>query len=174
MVTDYAVSPDTAADMLAWLGLLSLGGILAAGPAADAIGNKVPIALTFVFRIVLFTLLFSYKGAASFWIFSLGFGFTLSVTAPLLPTLLARLYGVTHLGFMSGFVTMAHTLGGGLAAFLGGVIFDRTGDYDLALLVSAGLAVLALACTLFIREERHHVPAAGREPLHVEEAAGSG
>ncbi len=159
MVTDYGVSPATGANMLAWLGLLSLGGVLLAGPAADAIGNKLPIAVTFVFRIVLFAILFSFKSTASFWVFALGFGFTLLVTAPLTPTLLGKLYGVTHLGFISGFITMVHTFGGGVWAYAGGVIFDRTGDYDLALIISAGMAALALACTLFIREERHPVPA---------------
>jgi MFS family permease len=159
MVTDYGVSPEAGANMLAWLGLLSLGGVLLAGPAADAIGNKTPIAATFAFRIVLLALLFSFKGPASFWVFSLGFGFTLLVTAPLTTTLLGRLYGVTHLGLLTGFITMAHTLGGGVWAYAAGTIFDRTGDYDLALLISVGMAVLALVCTLLIREQRHSRPA---------------
>jgi MFS family permease len=158
MVTDYGVSPSAGANMLAWLGLLSLGGILLAGPAADAVGNKLPIAITFALRIVLFAVLLAHKGPASFWVFSLVFGFTLLVTAPLTTTLLAKLYGLTHLGFVSGFIVMAHTLGGGFWAYLSGVIFDRTGDYDLALLISAGAAALALLCTVFIKEERHLPP----------------
>lgn len=155
MVTDYGVSPSTAAGMLAWVGLLSLGGILLAGPAADAIGNKIPIAATFAFRVLLFALLFSFKGPVSFWFFSLAFGFTLYITAPLTPTLLARLYGVTHLGFISGFVVMAHTIGGGVWSYLGGAVFDFAGDYDLALIISAATAALAFVCTLFIRERPH-------------------
>jgi MFS family permease len=155
MVTDYGVSPAAGASMLAWLGLLSLGGILLAGPAADVIGNKIPIVVTFAFRIVLFAVLFSVKGPAAFWVFSLGFGLTLLVTAPLTPTMLGTLYGVTHLGFISGFIVMAHTLGGGVWAYIGGVIFDRTGNYDLALIISAAMSAVALVCTLFIREQRH-------------------
>ena len=104
---------------------------------------------------VLFVLLFSFKEPASFWVFSLGFGFTFMVTALLTPTLVADLYGVTHLGLISGFITTIHMFGGGLWTFLGGVIFDRSGSYDLALLISAGMAALALVCTLFIKEERH-------------------
>jgi MFS family permease len=159
MVTDYGVSPEAGANMLAWLGLLSLGGVLLAGPSADAIGNKTPIAVTFALRIILCALLFSFKGTASFWVFALGFGFTMLVTAPLTTTLLGRLYGMTHLGLLTGFITMAHTLGGGVWAYAAGLMFDRTGEYDLALLVSAGMAALALACTLLIREQRHSRPA---------------
>lgn len=164
MVTDYGVTPSEGARMLAWLGLLSLGGMLLAGPAADALGNKLPIALTFVFRIFLFLFLLTVKNEVSFWTFSLGFGFTLTVTAPLTTTLLARLYGVTHLGFISGFITMAHTFGGGFWTYLGGVLFDRDGDYDLALLISAGMAFVALLGTILIRERRHLPPGQQVEP----------
>jgi MFS family permease len=158
LVTDYGLSTPTAASMLAWLGLLSLAGILLAGPASDAIGNKTPIVITFALRVALFVMLLLVKGAVPFWIFSLGFGFTLLVTAPLNTTLVGALYGVTHIGFISGFVSTVHMMGGGLGAYLGGVVFDSTGDYDLAFLVSAGMAALALACTLLIREKRHSPP----------------
>jgi MFS family permease len=155
MVTDYGASPAVGADMLAWLGLMSLGGVLLAGPVADAIGNKIPIAITFALRVVLFVVLLKFKGTMPFWVFSLGFGFTLLVTAPLTPTLVGALYGVTHIGFISAFIVTVHMVGSGLWAYLGGVIYDRTGDYDLAFVMSAGLAAVALACTLLIREERH-------------------
>ncbi len=93
-----------------------------------------------------------FKGSASFWVFSLGFGLTLLVTAPLTTTLAATLYGVTHIGFISGFLNTVHMMGAGLWSYLGGVIFDETGNYDLAFVLSAALAALALVCTLLIRE----------------------
>lgn len=158
MVTDHGLSAGTAASMLAWLGLLSLVGILVAGPIADAIGNKTPIAATFVIRLVLFVMLLFVKGEAPFWVFSLGFGLTLLVAAPLTTTLIGAMYGVTHIGFITGFVNTVHTIGGGLGVYLGGVVFDRTGGYDLAFIVSAGLAVVATICSLLIRERRHLPP----------------
>jgi len=158
LVTDHGISTGTAAGMLAWLGLLSLGGLLLAGPAADLVNNKIPIAVTFGLRVILFGLILTYKGVVPFWIFSLGFGLTLLVTAPLKTTLVGALYGVTHLGFICGFVTTFHMLGAGMWAYLGGLIYDKTGDYDLAFVISLGLAALAVICTLLIREERHTPP----------------
>ena len=99
-----------------------------------------------------------FQGRVPFWIFSLGFGFTLLVTAPLTTTLVGSLYGVTHIGFISGFITTVHMMGGGLWSYLGGVIFDKTGGYDLAFLISAIMAAVAVACTVFIRDERHTPP----------------
>jgi predicted MFS family arabinose efflux permease len=164
MATDYGISAGTGAAMLAWLGLLAMGGVLLTGPAVDAIGNKIPIAVTFVLRVALFMALFVFKEPASFWIFSLGFGLTFVVTALLTPTLVADLYGVTHLGFISGFITTVHMFGGGLWTYLGGVLFDQSGDYDLALVVSAVMSGVALICTFFIREKRH-LPPGGPLPV---------
>jgi MFS family permease len=155
MVTDYGLSASVAASMYAWLGLLSLAGILIAGVAADRAGAKLPILVTFAVRVALFGLLLGAKGTAPFWVFALGFGLTLLVTAPLTPMLVSALYGVTHIGFISGFITTVHMIGSGLWAYLGGAIYDKTGDYDLAFALAAGLAVVALVCTFFIREERH-------------------
>ena len=117
MVTDYGIPAVTASNMLAWFGLLSLGGILVAGPASDLIGDKIPIALTFLVRVFAFLLVIAYQDLFSFYVFALVFGFTFLVTAPLTPTLVGRLYGFSHVGVLSGFITTIHHLGGGVAAW---------------------------------------------------------
>jgi len=71
MVTDFGLSAEGGARMLAWLGLLGLAGMLLVGPGADAIGNKPPIAITFALRGVLFVLPLAVASAVSYWIFSL-------------------------------------------------------------------------------------------------------
>lgn len=154
LVTDHGVSPTTAANMMAWFGLLSMGGILIAGPASDLIGNKIPIALTFVLRLILYLMIIQYPYRVTFYIFAAGFGFTLMITAPLTTTLSGRLYGFTHVGLISGFITTIHHLGGGLWAFVGGVLFDRTGSYQITFMFSAALAVIAIIGSLAINEKR--------------------
>jgi MFS family permease len=153
-VTDHDVSSIAAGNMLAWLGLLSLGGILVAGPLSDLIGSKIPIALTFVLRFLLFLLILKYQNLASFYIFSLTFGFTLMVTAPLTPILVGKLYGFSHVGLISGFLVTVHHLGGGFWSYMGGLIFDRTGSYWLAFVLSALMALVAVFCTISVREKR--------------------
>ena len=155
LVTDYDISPTTAGNMLAWYGLMSLAGILVAGPASDLIGNKIPIALTFVLRCLLFLLILRYQNLVSFYIFALAFGFTHLITAPLTPTLMGRLYGFSHVGLLSGFITTIHHLGGGFWAYAGGLIFDQTGSYQLAFILSAIMALGAVFSSIFIKEERH-------------------
>ena len=155
--TDYGISATTAGNMLAWSGLLSLAGILIAGPASDLFGNKAPVALTFTLRFLLFWLILKYQNILSFYIFSLIFGFTLLITAPIATTLIGRLYGFSHLGLISGFITTIHHLGGGFWAYMGGLLFDKTGSYQLAFRLSAVMALVAVFSTLFITEKKYQI-----------------
>jgi len=163
-VTDYGISPTTAGNMLAWFGLMSLAGILVAGPASDLIGNKIPIALTFVLRVLLFLLILKYRNLISFYVFAMIFGFTFLITAPLTPTLIGRLYGLSHVGLISGFITTVHHLGGGFWAYMGGVIFDHTGSYRLAFIISAIMAAVATVSSTAIAERRHQAPQTPKFP----------
>jgi MFS family permease len=153
-VTDYGVTSTAAANMLAIFGLMSLGGILAAGPASDLIGNKIPIALTFALRLILFLMILKYRNPILFYLFAGGFGFTWMVTAPLTATLAGRLYGFTHVGLISGFITTVHHLGGGFWAYMGGLLFDKTGSYQIIFVLSAGLTVIAMISVLLLKEKR--------------------
>ncbi len=155
LVTDYGISAVTAGNMLAWYGLMSLAGVMVAGPTSDLIGNKTPIALTFLLRVLLFLLILKYQNLASFYIFALSFGFTHLITAPLTPTLVGRLYGFSHVGLISGFITTVHHLGGGFWAYMGGLIFDQTGSYRLAFVLSAMMALVAFISSILIIEKRH-------------------
>jgi MFS family permease len=154
-VTDYGISAVTAGNMLAWYGLMSLAGVMVAGPTSDLIGNKTPIALTFLLRVLLFLLILKYQNLASFYLFALSFGFTHLITAPLTPTLVGRLYGFSHVGLISGFITTVHHLGGGFWAYMGGLIFDQTGSYRLAFVLSAMMALVAFVSSILIIEKRH-------------------
>ena len=157
MVTDFGIPAVTASNMLAWFGLLSLAGILVAGPASDLIGDKIPIALTFLLRVFAFLLVIAYQNLASFYVFALVFGFSFLVTAPLTPTLVGRLYGFSHVGILSGFITTVHHLGGGIAAWGGGVLYDMTGSYQTVLVISAILAAIAAVSTMLFRQRRETI-----------------
>jgi MFS family permease len=153
-VTDYGISPSTGGNMLAWFGFMSLVGILIAGPASDRVGCKIPIVLTFLLRVLAFLLILRYQSLVSFYVFSLTFGLTYFVTAPLTPILVSRLYGVSHVGYIAGCLTTLHHIGGGFWAYVGGWVFDQTGSYRLAFILSAVISLIAAFCTLLVSERR--------------------
>lgn len=164
MATDLGISPLTAGNMLGLYGLMSLAGILAAGPAADRIGNKIPIVFQFLLRVLLCLMVLEYKSVTSLWVFAMLYGFTHLITAPLIPMLMLKLYGGAHLGTIAGFVNTAHFLGGGVWAYGAGVVFDKTGSYQLAFAVSAAVALAAAILGLLIRERRHVILESGVSP----------
>jgi MFS family permease len=153
-VTDQGISSTTASNMLAWFGLISLAGILIAGPVSDLIGNKTPIALTFLLRFLSFILILYDQSLTSSYIFALTFGFTVLITAPLSTTLIGRIYGFSHIGIITGFINTMHSFGGGLWTYLGGLIFDQTGSYRLAFILSAIMTLVAFLSSLLINEKK--------------------
>ena len=155
-LTDYGITFKAAGNILALFGLLSMGGILIAGPASDRFGHRWPIALTFVLRFMIYILILKYPNELNFYIFALLFGFTFLITAPLTATLMGRMYGLSHVGLLSGFATTVHHLAGGLWAYMGGIVFDRTGSYWLIFVISAAMCLFAVACALLIKEKRHY------------------
>ena len=164
MVTDYGVSPSVAGHMLGWAGLMSLAGVLITGPVTDRIGNKIPLIITFALRAGIFILILRYQSILAFYLFALSFGFTMLITAPITTTLLGKLYGFTHVGIITGFITTMHHLSGGVWAYLGGMTFDRTGNYQGVFFFSALLAVVALLCALGIKEKYHGTQSGGVVP----------
>jgi MFS family permease len=152
MVTDQGISATTAGNMLAWFGLMSLLGVIVAGPLADKIGTKIPITITFSLRVLLFLIILNSQSVFSYYLFALGFGFTLLITAPLAPILVGRLFGYSKVGLISGFITTIHHLSGGLCAYTGGLVFDVTGSYKVMLIISVIMALAAVISSLFIHE----------------------
>jgi MFS family permease len=159
IATDYGVSSLTAGKMMGWYGLMSLAGMLLTGPAADRIGSKIPIIVTFMLRFALYLFILKYKSVGSLYVFALLFGFTQLITAPLAPMLMGRLYGFGHIGIITGAVNTVHFLGGGFWPYVTSVIFDRTGSYQLAFVLSAVMALTAVVCSSFIVEKRHGIEA---------------
>jgi nitrate/nitrite transporter NarK len=77
------------------------------------------------------------------------------ITAPLTPMLIGKLFGTAHLGAITGLINAAHFLGGGFWTYMAGVIFDRTGNYQLTFMLSALMAFVAVISMVFVREKRH-------------------
>jgi hypothetical protein len=78
-VTDHGISPTTGKHAgLVWVD--GFRGVLVAGPASDLVNNKIPLALTFLMRLLSFLLILNYQTTVSFYIFSLMFGFTYLIT----------------------------------------------------------------------------------------------
>jgi predicted MFS family arabinose efflux permease len=153
--TDEGLSQRTAGQLLAAMGIMALVGVLAAGAMADALGAGATTLLSFILRIGIFGLAILDQSEIAIFAFALMYAFTLPTTAPLVTVFMRDLYGLRNLAAFSSFILMVHQIGGGVGALTGGVLFDAAGSYETAVLVMAGLAVVACAATLaFMRTAR--------------------
>jgi predicted MFS family arabinose efflux permease len=101
-------------------------------------------------------MILKYTSELSIYTFALATGFTALVPAPLNPVLMSKLYGMSHLGLLSGVITTVHHFGGGFWAFAGGMVFDYTGGYGAVFLLSAVMSALAVLCMMLVKERRHN------------------
>ena len=149
---DQGVGDVLAGNLLAWMGVMGLLGVLVAGVMADAFGASRPTALCFVMRIGIFALIMPFQGTPAILAFGLLYGFTFLITAPLTVVFLSNIYGPNRLGTLTGTVSMIHQIMGGLGALAGGWIYDMTGAYDSAFVLMLALSLAATALTFSVRE----------------------
>ena len=156
---DQGVGDVLAGNLLAWMGVMGLLGVLVAGVMADAFGASRPTALCFVMRIGIFALILLFQGTPAILAFGLLYGFTFLITAPLTVVFLSNIYGPNRLGTLTGTVSMIHQIMGGLGALVGGWVYDMTGAYDAAFVLMLALSLAATVFTFAVREPlRHRTP----------------
>ena len=156
---DQGLGDVLAGNLLAWMGVMGLLGILAAGVMADAFGAARPTAMCFLLRIAAFVLILSLQSAPAILAFGLLYGFTFLITAPLTVVFLGNIYGPHRLGTLTGTISMIHQIAGGLGALTGGWIYDLSGSYNAAFALMLALSLVATGLTLGVRE------GPGRTPL---------
>jgi len=141
-----------AGNLLAFMGLTGLAGVIASGLASDRLGPVRPTAAAFAARVVVFGWIAVDQSPISIAIFALVFGATFLVTAPLTVVFVRESFGTRNLGALTGLITMVHQIFGGVGAYAGAAIFDATGTYDAAFVLMLGSAVVALALTLMLTQ----------------------
>jgi predicted MFS family arabinose efflux permease len=148
---DRGVDGLLAGNLLAFMGLTGLMGLLTTGLISDRAGPAWTAALTFAARVAVFGLIAVDQSTLSIAVFALVFGATFLVTAPLLVLFVRDHFGMKHLGALTGLITMVHQIFGGIGAWGGALIFDATGTYDAAFVLMLAVSALALVLTLRLR-----------------------
>jgi predicted MFS family arabinose efflux permease len=158
---DSGLNPWVAGNLLAIMGITGLIGVLAAGYWGDRSGPAPATIAAFAARTAVFALVYVDQSPLSVTIFALVFGLTFLMTAPLTVLFVRDSFGVAHLGTIAGLITMVHHIFGGIGAWLGAAVFDRTGHYDIAFAVAAIGSIIALVLTMMLAPTEERAPAIG-------------
>ena len=151
---DRGVDTLFAGNLLALMGLTGLLGVIAAGLWSDATDPVWPTIASFGLRLAVFALILFDQSTVSIAIFALCYGATFWVTAPLTAVFARDAFGLMHIGAVTGFVTMAHHMFGGLGAWVGGLLFDWFGDYQAGFVLMLVLSVAGIAFSVPLKRPR--------------------
>jgi MFS family permease len=150
---DNGLSPQVASYALALIGLFNVIGTYAAGALGQRLAKRHILAFIYLARAVAITaFLLVPLSPMSVYVFAAVMGVLWLSTVPPTNAVVAQIFGVAHLSMLGGFVFFSHQIGSFLGVWLGGVLYDRTGSYDLVWLIAIALGVFAALVNLPVRE----------------------
>jgi predicted MFS family arabinose efflux permease len=158
------VPPGVAASALALIGLFNAIGTYLFGLLGARYSQKHLLALIYLLRtLFIIAFLAAPISQASTLVFAAAMGFLWLGVAPLITGIIGRVFGLTHFNTLYGIVFLSHQLGSFFGAWMGGVVLDRFGNYNVAwgALIVIGLTAFTLQWLMDERppEERKPVTA---------------
>lgn len=136
------------------IGLANIGGSILAGWLGKRYTKKYLLAGIYVARTVASALFIMLPMTpTTVLLFSLVMGVLWLATVPLTSGLVAHIYGLRYMGTLYGFVFLSHQIGSFLGVWLGGMMYDITGDYTLVWWIGVGVGAFSAIVHLPIREK---------------------
>ena len=152
-VKDKGLSPEVAGYALAVIGLFNVVGTFMAGVLGQRLARRKILAAIYLGRSAAITLfLLTPLTPLSVYIFSAVMGLLWLSTVPPTNATLAQIFGVAHFSMLGGFVFFSHQIGSFMGVWLGGVLYDQTGSYDVVWYIAIGLGIVAAIVNLPVRE----------------------
>ena len=150
---DKGLAPHVASYALALIGLFNVVGTYAAGVAAQKLKKKNVLSFIYLARaLAIAAFLLVPLTPWSVYLFASVMGLLWLSTVPVTSAAVAQIFGVAHLSMLGGFVFLAHQVGSFLGVWLGGLLYDRTGSYNIVWLIAIALGVFAALVNLPVNE----------------------
>jgi predicted MFS family arabinose efflux permease len=150
---DQGLEPGVAATALALIGLFNVFGTYAVGSLGQRWPKPRILSAIYLLRslsIVLFLVL--PVSPWSVYLFAASMGLLWLSTVPPTNAVVAQIFGVRHMSMLSGFVFLSHQLGSFLGAWLGGRLYEMSGNYDVVWWLTVALGVFAALINLPVRD----------------------
>jgi len=142
------------AGAISLIGLFNIAGSLLAGELSTRWKRRELLVAIYAARAVVMTIFFfAEKTTATVLIFAAVMGLLWLSTVPPTVALCARNFGTRWLATIFGLVFLSHQIGGFTGAWLGGVVFDRTGSYDLMWQICILAAAFAAIVHMPVRDD---------------------
>jgi MFS family permease len=150
---DNGLSPQVASYALALIGLFNVFGTYAAGVLGQRLAKRKILAFIYLARsVAIAAFLLAPLTPWSVYVFASVMGVLWLSTVPPTNAIVAQVFGVAHLSMLGGFVFFSHQVGSFMGVWLGGLLYDQTGSYDIVWYIAMALGVFAAVVNWPIRE----------------------
>jgi MFS family permease len=151
---DRGLSADVGGVSLAIIGLFNIFGSILAGWLGNVIPKRfILVVIYFARSIAILIFIMLPPSEISTYIFSAVIGFLWLSTVPPTSGLVVLMFGTRWLTMLFGFAFFSHQVGGFLGVWLGGLLFEKTGSYDLIWWLSIFFGVASAIINLPIIEQ---------------------
>ncbi|ANN77523.1 MFS transporter [Bordetella flabilis] len=136
--------PALGATALALIGLFNMAGSWTCGWLGGRYRQQHVLGWLYLIRGVTIAAFFLLpKTTLTVVVFAAIMGLTWLGTVPLTSGLVAKVFGIRHLGTLFGVCFFSHQIGSFLGAWLGGLVLDMTGSYSLLWIFTAAAGLVA-------------------------------
>ena len=153
-ISDLGIAAKWAVVAISLIGFFNIIGSLASGIIGQRYSKPILLSLIYIARSIAFTaFLLIPQSPVTVVVFSVVIGILwLSTVAPT-NALVAVMFGTRYLGMLGGIVFFSHQVGSFLGVYMGGVLYERTGSYDVVWWLGVALGIFAAIVHWPIREE---------------------
>ena len=154
----YLVDRGLGVDIGAWtiglIGLFNIVGSISAGYLGDKMPKRYILAAIYFLRsLAILAFILVPVSPLTSMIFGATIGLLWLSTIPPTQALVALMFGTRWLTMLAGLAFFSHQVGGFLGVWLGGILYERTGSYDVIWYLTILLGFLAAAVNLPIVEK---------------------
>jgi MFS family permease len=140
---------------IALIGFSNIFGTIYAGWLGQKFPKKYLLAIVYALRTLIGLLFIIFPiTPMSVVLFSFFMGSLWLATVPLTSGLIAHIYGLRYMGTLYGLVFLSHQLGSFLGVWMGGKLYDATGDYTLVWWIGIGVSAFSAIIHLPIKEKK--------------------
>lgn len=143
-ISDLGVASKWAVIAISLIGFFNIIGSLASGFIGQKHSKPILLVWIYIARSIAVTVfLITPASPESIVVFSVVMGLLWLSTVPPTNALVAVMFGTRYLGMLGGIVFFSHQVGSFLGVWLGGVLYDSTGSYDVVWWIGVALGIFA-------------------------------
>ena len=158
-LADNGIDPSIASWALALIGLFNIFGALFFGWIGGVTSKRIPLALIYLMRTVIIAVFITLPvTGTSALVFGALMGLLWLGTIPLTSGLVITFFGPRYMATLYGVVFLSHQVGSFFGAWLGGLVYDLTDNYDVMWVIMLASGVIAFALHIMIREREVVIP----------------